>query len=64
MNRMLHWMVAPVLGTMVLVLGCVSIDPADAQQAIQIAREMRQIQQEEVQPLIPSLDQLLQDRRR
>ena len=61
MKRLMNWAVAPVFGMMLFTLGCVEIDPAEAQKAIEVGRQMRDLQNDEVRPLMTSLDQLRGD---
>ena len=61
MKRRLNWAVAPIFGALLFTLGCVDIDPAEAQKAIEVGRQMRDLQSEGVQPLMTSLDELRTD---
>ncbi len=58
MKRRMNWAVAPIFGMLLFTLGCVDIDPAEAQKALEVGRQMRELQAEGARPLMTSLDEL------
>lgn len=61
MKRQLNWAMAPIFGMLLFTLGCIEIDPAEAQKALAVGQQIRDLQSEEVRPLMTSLDQLRAD---